>query len=795
MKRPLFCVTVAYALGAFTYLYTADMEKTGIVFAMLCLCAFFYSKKHVISTISLGLALLLGGVRAYVCMQEYSRQSQTAKAIEAASQEITMEGCLVDCDGQNYILQVDRLKMDRTLKFGNKVLLRGCEEMYPLGTKVVVSGRLQRFEERTNPGEFSQRRYYAARGMVAYMYQPEMMDLQSATWTIERVFATGRQKLYRLRGKFAQLLEQCAPAQQAGILKGILCGDKTELSPETKLLYQNSGIAHILAISGLHISLVGGGIYTLLRMFGAGFCLSGGCAMVLVFLYGVMTGMKLATIRAIWMFVLLIYARIRGRRYDVRTAMGLALACMVTVQPLRLFDGGMQLSYAAIAGVAVMEQIRIRLARRRSYVLFAKRHRFIRVLLESVMSSFCMSLVLMPVIAMIYYVLPVYSTFLNLLVLPLMTVVVACAWVGIFAGMISIGIGRLCLLPSVYCLRLFEGMCEVANRLPGHRICTGSVSAWTLIAYYLGILALLYIWDDKNRKKQKQFAIVASCIVIGFEAVILPICQRDHKAEQIVFLDVGQGDGCLIRTADGYNLVLDGGSSSKNQMGSRILIPALKSQKMATVDYWFLSHMDADHISGLEEILELGDLSQIRIKHIVVSEKLMRDSEWEQLKKQAIKQHISILYMDRYERLQGKSFSMTCYHPGADYQSEDKNANSLALLYQSDNQSVLFTGDMDTEALSYMAEHTDVLETWKQNKKSILKVAHHGSRDSLLQTLYVGCDEAVISCGRNNRYGHPHNETIERLEAAGSRILRTDELGAIMLSISPSGKLEGKWYR
>jgi competence protein ComEC len=259
-------------------------------------------------------------------------------------------------------------------------------------------------------------------------------------------------------------------------------------------------------------------------------------------------------------------------------------------------------------------------------------------------------------------------------------------------------------------------------------------------------------------------------------------------------MSVGQGDGIAIRTEDGVNICVDGGSTSKSETGRYIIAPCLKSQGMAEVDYWFVSHADSDHISGLMELLELGKLSGIHIENIVFSKYVVTDDNYDELCALAENAGINIIYMDYLDVLGTTSFKLTCYHPVSYSEDDDKNAASLALCYESELVTLWLTGDMDAEGMDELAAEPDgdVSVYAAVNDKqhiNILKMPHHGSKYSISEAFYekFNPDIAVISCGKNNLYGHPHTETMETLDEYDIPSLITWQSGAVVVETRKGG--------
>ena len=275
-------------------------------------------------------------------------------------------------------------------------------------------------------------------------------------------------------------------------------------------------------------------------------------------------------------------------------------------------------------------------------------------------------------------------------------------------------------------------------------------------------------WQKKAVMRYTVGVIVSGILAEGAAQVIL---LQQQRIETVYFLDVGQGDGILIRSPDGNNLVIDGGSTSQSGCGTYTLLPALRSQGMTDIDYWFVTHTDEDHISGLKEILLQGKLAQIKVRAVVFSAYVFHDEAFVELAALLQTAGIPIVWMEEEDVIGDGTFTLTCQHPTAEYHAKDKNAASLALAYHSNTFDMLFTGDMDADAI----EDMDIQQSF-----DCIKLPHHGSKYSYVEGFYRDADYGVISCGYNNRYGHPHAEVLEGLEQEGTQILRTDEMGAVI---------------
>lgn len=540
--------------------------------------------------------------------------------------------------------------------------------------------------------------------------------------------------------------------------------------------------------TGLHISLLGGLLFRLMRRARVPIPAAGIITIAGLLLYGMMTGMSLATMRAIWMMVIFLVAQMFGKSYDMPTAMGIALFFMLLCNPVRILDAGMQLSYMAIAGVSLGNYGMKRLHKKTGFRRFQKRYPLRFRVVQSLFYSVTLQGMMLPVVAKTYYEIPVYAGLLNLIVVPGMTVVVAGSWFGLLVSIGTISLGRFVMLPVGWMLQGYTWLCERTLELPWNTLVTGEIRGWQIGMWYGGIACTLVLLRTKTRNKLRDFVykhtgrfwrkreVVRYTVCTILISMLLQgagqaLCVWQQRTEAICFLDVGQGDGILIRSPDGRNIVIDGGSTSQSKCGTYTLLPALRSQGMTEIDCWFVTHTDEDHISGLKELLSQGKLTQIKVRTIVFSAYVFQDAALAELETMIRAAGITIVWMREGDVIGDDTFTLTCLHPTAEYRAKDKNAASLALAYHSDTFDMLFTGDMDADAVADM----DI-----QQDYDCIKLPHHGSKYSYVEGVYAHADYGLISCGYNNRYGHPHAEVLQGLAQEGTKVLRTDEMGAVV---------------
>ena len=288
-------------------------------------------------------------------------------------------------------------------------------------------------------------------------------------------------------------------------------------------------------------------------------------------------------------------------------------------------------------------------------------------------------------------------------------------------------------------------------------------------------------------------------ILLG--AVIL--AWRFQPELQVTFLDVGQGDCIFLQTKDGTSYLTDGGSSSVSKVGKYRMIPFLKYQGASQIKAVFVSHADSDHCNGIVELLEQAELEGIPVENLVLTDLAdeCRSEGYEELLELAQQNEIAIQFLHEGQQFQDGELLFQCLHPSQGYQSEDINEASMVLLVTYREFSLLLTGDVQGEGEEHL---TQELQAWKklgaiehaETELTILKVAHHGSKNSTTEEFLKAANPklAIISCGEGNRYGHPHEETLERLENADVPWFCTKDYGAITVTVDGKSRVKVRGY-
>lgn len=707
--------------------------------------------------------------------------------------------CRKEVKNDNSVIILDQISWERDSRISdysylkslqNSKIICSINEDFPeMGRRVLVEGKASLFEKATNPGEFDAAEYYQIMGIA---FQVENASILGRSRDYDR----HKEFLYRFREGLWGILDECLPEREAGILGAMLLGRKETLDGGLKDLYRQSGISHILAISGLHITLLGMGFYRGIRRLSLPVWLSAALSVLFMCEYGQMTGFGTSTLRAVLMFSLSLLGRLLGRTYDMITAAVLSCVLLLCAQPLYLYYSGFLLSFGAVMGIALVSQPLQELN-----PWDRKLHPRMYGAVSALLSGLGIQLATLPVLLSTFYEYPVYSVFLNLIVVPLMGILFLDGLMGLAAGAVSAAAGAVCLQPARLILLLYEKLAGITGQLPGSRLITGHPRPWQTAVYYLLLAIGMYLvmegtflWS-KGKKNASRYPDAGTrnrglSRYRGLIPVVLGIfllCSGSGRSLTVAMLDIGQGDACVIRMEDGRAVMIDGGSSSRKNIGKYQILPYLKYYGIDSLDFIFLSHMDADHISGIREIMETAGQEGITLKKLVVAKYAVRDEALEEMLSLAAEQKIAVLGMDAGDRIDVGGVGFTCLYPGGSSLDGDRNNASLVLKMQTGEWKGIFMGDLGS-----VMEPEVIAALGQEEEFDLLKVGHHGSNTSTCARFLdaVNPAAALISCGKKNSYGHPGKETLERLENAGSRVFITSRDGALELKIRGDGKME-----
>ena len=688
-----------------------------------------------------------------------------------------------------------------------------------------VKGHFLELSPATNEGEFSLPSYYKGEG-ISGVFQAKTIEL------VRGESSPFAKEMFTLKQSLGNRIDALFPEETAGFLKSLFLGERSGITLSEKSLYQSAGISHILAISGLHLSLLGGFFYRLLRKIKLSSLLSSLITSFFLFSYFLFTGSSHSAFRALFMLFLRFAAIQLGKGKDLLSQLSFALLFLLWLNPLSLYSIGMQCSFFTLFVFFLLEERpgkAVRKKKEKALSKVCKKHalgfskhpslllkfpaylsKLIPCLLSTLphrlQGSFLFYLALLPLFSLTQFSFPLYAPLLNLLLLPLLPFFFLLGAVSIFLSYLpeqDFLLLRLLSFSSRFLLNLlfqiFHLFMEKSLALPFSQILLGKMQVLSVMFYFL-FLYLLFFFP-----KAKSLSLLLS---LGFLLSLPLYLPKPPKELEIAALDVGQGDGFVLRKG-ALVFTIDNGSTSKNLFPEQIFFPYCKAKRIQHIDYALLTHCDRDHISGIQALLEKNP--SISLSHLILPASALQDHRYDLLKRLAYNHGADVSYWQKRDELvfseqgiclsakktaleenpstskkrgpdtKGHQLHIHCFYPNDSTYIEEANAHSIGCLLEYGHFRMLFTGDMPKESEEALLENCR--ETEASPIVDVLKLAHHGSKTSSCPSFLseTRAKFALFSYGKKNRYGHPHKNTVENCQKYRLFPLETAKLGEILI--------------
>ena len=650
------------------------------------------------------------------------------------------------------------LKKDDGVKVLAIIKKEDSEEMhFYKGQYYKIWGTAQCFESATNPGQFDEAKYYRSLGIAYGLWADEVILHSEGDWLHRRL-----RWIEDMKQSMRQFYEEHMGSQGNGVLQAAVLGERSALDADLKRYYQENGWMHLITTSGLHLSFVAMNMYKRMRKMTVSVWISTWIAFALMLGYGYMTDYGDSMLRAMGMMALTLISKIVGRRTDGWTSLSVLAAGLLFLRPGRILSAGFWLTFAAVGGMEWGKWV----AKILGYDIRGQKKQRMKASLCVQTGIFVMTL---PILLWTMYEIPALGFIYNFFMIPLVSAIVPAAFVSGVAGCLKMPLFQ---WVGIAVLHVIDTVLEVVHLLPSKVWVLGCPAYWQLMLFCFGI-----IWAtcliEKRRKQWGIFIILLSCMLLMFVRV---------RKDEAIFIDVGQGDGICLLTKEGHAFMVDGGSSSVSNVYTYRLEPLLKYYGVKKVDAWFVTHGDQDHVSGVLEAIE----KKAAITMIFLPEGV-EDETLEEIRGKAESKDILVknIYMGNIIRTKG--VSIECLHPTKETCLGDKNNDSLVLSVrlgaEKGGVSLLLTGDLEAQGEKLLIESIGAMDV------DVLKVGHHGSSGgttvNFLESIHP--EWGIISCGKENRYGHPHEETLLRMENANCQWLSTASQGAVFVRTTKEG--------
>lgn len=640
-----------------------------------------------------------------------------------------------------------------------RILADELNQQPTLGDKVSISGTIIPISEKRNPEDFDYKAYLRSQGISAQVKASSVLQITPNDKVLEWVW---------WREKALGLVEKNFDEESAPIAKALLVGYKQDLDTESKTAFARAGLSHIMAVSGLHVGFIVAPFWIIIPYF---WTKKYGSIIGLIILLGLLlcyagiTGFSPSVMRASVMAAFLSYGKLFHKINNSINLTAAAAIVLLLIEPGQLFEIGFQLSFSAVLIILLILPVI------QNMLPYWLRVRWYGKPLMVVIVSIVVQFGLYPLQVFYFGEISLVSPLANALFVPLLGIVVPLSLVALGATALTPIVGFIINYPSMIFLGWMNDFVTMAASWEWAWT-TASLQSpilflfWTLLVFTISAFHIPSI-----RWKLATATMGAACLI--FAVNLIDKLQPAHLT--VTFFDVGQGDAALVETPSGKHVLIDAGVWSPGyNSGRSVIVPHLKSKGVNKLDAVFLSHPHADHIGGILDLMQ-----EIPIKTIY-------DSGYE---------YDSNLYQDYQALAQEKGIPMKTVNAGDTLQidptmlflvlgpdgnryNSDPNEHSLVLNVIYGESEFLFTGDAGEQQEERLVHtYQDVLDT------DVLKVGHHGSRTSsgLFFLNQVTPEVAVISLAAQNRFDHPHEEALHRLNQTEAELLFTSLEKAIIL--------------
>jgi len=634
------------------------------------------------------------------------------------------------------------------------------------GDLLEVSGSLREIRGPTNPGDFNFKEYWAHRGVFYNLLVREMPSPR----VIANQSGFGQQLLAGIIRRGHQAIEASMSVEQAVLLEGMLFGFQGEISDEQYVLFQKSGLVHIFSVSGFHVGFIALiGVWVANRL-GKRNSTRFLIVLVLITIYGFMTGWPSPMVRASIMACMGLAAHYFGRDEDLPTSLAMAGIVLLLINPANLFEISFQLSFLATWGL----------------IYLYPRWRGIGThptLKRAALLSLAPQAATLPLAAYYFNLVSLISIVSNLVLVNVAGGAVIMGFLGVVAAQFSQFLAAFFMAPAGFLTAIVQVGSSMLGGTPGSFLWVAQPPLLSVFAAYLGMILLwgrfpircgilertpLDIWEGESEQGACRMKGVLSGIGFGlillFAAFLLiPGQFKAPGTLKVVFLNVGQGDAIFIKSPRGFTILVDGGGSEQFDVGREVVLPYLRRQGIRNIDLAIATHPHVDHLQGLTSVLK-----ECPARVVVAGEGCydeLRESGSEVVSLSRLKE----ITLDRTSKIW-----MWAPEPG-DF-AEPGNETSVISRIVTGDVSFLLTGDAEFEELELL-----MTEPGLDLSATVLKVPHHGSRHSWSDDFveWVNPKYGVISAGYRNPFGHPHPEVLERARERGIHLFRTDRDGAI----------------
>lgn len=662
------------------------------------------------------------------------------------------------------------------------------------GQRIRFPAKLRAFKNFNNPGRYDYERAMKLRGFAC---AASVSDGRLIVPMGEGNLPFPRSLIERIQRPVREFFAERPSVEDSALFRALILGERQDIDPDLREPFYQTGLGHILAVSGLHIGLIAWISFYLIRWilsYSYTLCLKVDVRKLAALLtclpiiaYTFLAGFQVSSQRALIMALTFFCSLILGKEKELWSTLALAALLILALEPHAIFTISFQLSFSAVIGIlwltppllnTIFAQIQILKLNNRIL------NRLLTYLIGLITVSVSATVFLLPLTSFYFHRVSFVSIPANLTVVPVLGLwVLPCGLLSAVALPFSYGLASFFLKLGAWGL---NGMMELIRfwaDLPWSSFWIVTPNQFEIILFYLLILSIFYC---KRRPWAKMGILIIAAVFLG------DICYWAYKVKfnnqlKVTFLDVGQASSALIEFPNGKKMLVDGGGFPRDHfdVGRMVIAPFLWGSKIQHIDYMVLSHPQADHMNGLRFIAKAFNPKEFWYngQHVekVSFRELMNIIESKKIKKRlpANLKGVREINGVRIEVLHPRSLEHAVVYSGS---GTKLNNNSLVLKISYGEESFLFPGDLEREG-----EKVLISNSGDSLKSDVLLSPHHGSHNSNSREFLemVQPRICVISSGEGNFFGFPHRETLKRLRDIGCKIIRIDQSGAVQFRARP----------
>ena len=643
-----------------------------------------------------------------------------------------------------------------------------------IGDILKVTGEFKEPDSARNDGTFDYKLYLKTQKISGSFFAQNVQKVginNSIIYKIKNFFNAIRRNA---QNNFRTNLKE----ENFSLLNALVLGDKTTIGKDIVDSFRDSSLSHIIAISGTHFALITGSIIILFKKIKRK-RLGQLITILVIIFYASLIVETPSVSRAAIMTSLIILSSVTHRQYSFWNAIFLSSVIEQIQNPYVIFSMSYLLSYLGAIGIVLFYKIVGKKVKSKVLTVTLSAnlvlipitlYNFNTVSLSFIISNFGASIIISPIVILgfISIFIPIKFIFIVLEIL----------------------------------LSILNWWAKFCSSLPLSKVFLPSVSLISLILFYISLFVIrLYIIEKKRksvylsglrhkfkRSTLKRIAALLIVLTILFNINYLPLKLKTTGDILINFIDVGQGDSCMIRINNKVILVDGGGLANSNSdydIGEYVTLPYVLGQKLLELDYIIVSHFDADHVEGLMKVIE-----ELKVKNIIISKQPKETVFYKRILAISKAKNINLIYVKTGDSFKVDSLEFLVLHPQENFiDGDDLNNNAILFKMIYNNFSMLFTGDVEKigeDSILKNIKNKEIL------KSTILKVGHHGSKTSTSKEFLeaISPSYALIGVGKDNKFGHPNDEVIERLKERNIKIYRTDLCGEIKILVSKNGRIK-----